>query len=220
MIELFQVVQHLPDHLQQWAQNYGTGFYAIVATIIFAETGLVVTPLLPGDSLLFAVGAVLSLNLPGLEIGFMIPVLIVSALCGDTLNYHVGRWTAPRLFRSDQARWLNRKHLDRTKEFFAKHGGKTVILARFLPIVRTYAPFVSGLSAMPYSQFFLFSLLGGTLWISLFVGVGYYFGNLPVVRSNFHYAILGIVLVSFAPVVIELIKSRARTASADSSSHS
>lgn len=206
MSEILQLMQHLPDHLQQWAADYGTGFYAIVAAIIFAETGLVVTPLLPGDSLLFAVGAVLSLHLPGLELGVMIPTLVAAAVVGDTVNFHVGRYMASRLFNSYESRWLNRKYLDRTQAFFEKHGGKTVILARFLPIVRTYAPFVAGLSGMAYPLFLFFSVAGGALWISLFVVVGYYFGNLPQVRSNFHYAILGIVAVSLAPIAIEMLR--------------
>lgn len=207
MTQILDLIQHLPEHLKDWAVTYGTGLYGIVGAIIFAETGLVVTPLLPGDSLLFAIGAVLALQIPGLEITTMILVLVLAAVCGDTLNFHIGRWMAPRLFKNYEARWLNRKHLDRTTEFYHRHGGKTVILARFLPIVRTYAPFVSGLSGMPYLRFLVFSLTGGVLWIGLFVSVGYYFGNLPAVKANFHYAVLAIVAVSLAPVVIELVKS-------------
>ena len=179
-----------------WAVDYGVGLYAILFLIIFAETGLVVTPLLPGDSLLFAVGALLSMHLPGLEIWVMIPLLWSAALTGDVVNYHVGQWIAPKLFKDYNARWLNRKHLDRTQEFYKKHGGKTVIMARFMPIVRTYAPFVAGLSGMKFREFMMYSVTGGFAWISSFLLLGYFFGNIPAIKSNFQYVILAIVVIS------------------------
>ena len=210
MHTLIEVMRHLPDYLQSWATAYGAGVYLILALIIFAETGLVVTPFLPGDSLLFATGALVSLNLPNISLVPMILILIVAAFLGDTLNYFVGRWAARRLFVDGRARFLNPKHLERTREFYARHGGKTVVLARFLPILRTYAPFVSGMSAMPYARYVVYSLGGATVWIASFISLGYYFGNLPAVKANFHYAILGIIVISFIPVVIEFVRSSAR----------
>jgi membrane-associated protein len=208
MSVLLDLFQNLPAHLQIWATDYGSGLYLILFLIIFAETGLVVAPLLPGDSLLFATGALLSMGIPGLELWIMIPLLWLAALCGDVVNYHVGQWIAPKLFNSYNARWLNRKHLDRTKEFYQKHGGKTVILARFIPIVRTYAPFVAGLGGMKLSTFLLFSVSGGLLWIGSFTSLGYFFGNIPAVKSNFQYVILAIIAVSVMPVAYEFFRHR------------
>lgn len=211
MTQLLDLIQHLPDHLHIWANNYGLGLYLIVGLIIFCETGLVVTPFLPGDSLLFATGAVLSLGLPHLSLGVMVAVLILAALLGDTVNFHVGKFMAKRLFVSENARWLNRKHLERTREFYDRHGGKTVILARFLPIFRTYVPFVSGLGGMPYPKFLVFSAIGGSLWVALFTCMGFFFGNLPSVKANFHYVILAIVFVSLIPLVLEFLRARSRS---------
>lgn len=205
---ILDIFQNLPTYLHMWATDYGTGLYLILFLIIFCETGLVVTPLLPGDSLLFAVGALFSMNLPGLDIGLVIPLLWVAALMGDTVNYHVGQWIAPKLFKSYEAKWLNRKHLDRTKEFYQKHGGKTVILARFMPIVRTYAPFVAGLGGMKFPQFFMYSFFGGLLWIGSFTLLGYFFGNIPAIKSNFQYVILAIIVVSLLPLAIEFARSK------------
>lgn len=206
--QLIDFIQHVPEHLQIWALDYGTGLYAILALIIFAETGLVVTPFLPGDSLLFAAGAIIALNLPGIDLPSMCLVLTLAAFFGNMVNYHIGRFVAPMLLRQGEARWINKKHLDRTREFYEKHGGKTVILTRFLPIIRTYAPFVAGLSGMKYSTFFFYNLAGGALWIVSFLCLGYYFGNMPAVKSNFQYVILGIIVVSLIPVVYEFFKAR------------
>lgn len=210
-LQVLGILQHLPEHLQAWATDYGAGLYAIVAAIIFAETGLVVTPFLPGDSLLFATGALLALHLPGLELAVMIPLLIGAALVGDTLNFTVGKWMAPRIFKNDRPGILNQKYLDKTRDFYTRHGGKTVILARFLPILRTYTPFVSGLSGMKFPAFFLFSLTGGSLWITTFVCMGYFFGNLPSVRTNFHFVIMAILAISVAPIAVEILRSRLRS---------
>lgn len=205
---ILDLFHNLPTYLHMWAVDYGTGLYVILFLIIFAETGLVVTPLLPGDSLLFAVGALLSMHLPGLDIWVMIPLLWAAAITGDVVNYHVGQWVAPKLFKSYNARWLNKKHLDRTTEFYKTHGGKTVILARFMPIVRTYAPFVAGLGAMKFRQFIVYSVTGGFAWISSFILLGYFFGNIPAIKSNFQYVILAIVVVSLLPVAIEFMRAR------------
>jgi membrane-associated protein len=210
MLELLDLIQHLPDHLHAWALTYGAGLYVIVGIIIFCETGLVVTPFLPGDSLLFATGALMALNLPHLDLGVMMGVMVGSALAGDTMNFHIGKWMAPRLFQNYEGRWLNRKNLDRTREFYDRHGGKTVILARFLPLFRTYVPFGSGMSGLPYPRFLLFSIPGGSLWVVLFTMLGYFFGGLPSVKANFHYVILAIIVVSFVPMVIEYVKARRR----------
>lgn len=212
--ELISLFHNLPEHLSLWAQSYGLGLYLILFLIIFAETGLVVAPFLPGDSLLFATGALLALDLPGLNILIMIPVLIIAAILGDMLNYYVGRWMAPRLFGNAQSRWLNKKHLEKTKDFYDKHGGKTIILARFMPIVRTYAPFVAGMGGMKYSEFFVFNVVGAIVWISSFLGLGYFFGNIPAIKANFQYVILAIIIVSFMPLVIEYLKSRRKVSTA------
>ncbi len=200
--------QHIPEYLHIWAVDYGTGIYVILALIIFCETGLVFMPLLPGDSLLFAAGATLTLNLPGLDLPAMCVVLTVAAILGDMVNYHFGYWVGPRLFKTENSRWLNRKHLEKTQAFYVKHGGKTIILARFIPIVRTYAPFVAGLGRMKYSQFFLYNATGGAVWVVSFLTLGYYFGTLPAVKKNFQYVILAIIVISVLPVVFEFWKAR------------
>jgi membrane-associated protein len=209
---LFQLLHHLPDHLQIWALDYGMGLYAILALIIFAETGLIVTPFLPGDSLLFAVGAVLTLHLPGLDLVTMCFVLTLAAIFGNMVNYTVGKIMAPRLFQNPNARWLNRKHLDRTREFYDKHGALTVILTRFMPIIRTYAPFVAGLSGMSYTKFFLYNILGGALWVCSFLSLGYFFGNMPIIKSNFQYVMLGIIVFSLLPLAFEFLKGKKKSA--------
>jgi membrane-associated protein len=206
--QILEILRHLPEHLQLWATAYGPGLYGILALIIFAETGLIVTPLLPGDSLLFATGSILALGVPSLSMPVMCLVLVLAAFCGDLVNYHVGRWAAPKLFIDGKLKWLNRRHLDKTHAFYAKHGGKTLILARFIPIVRTYAPFVAGVSGFPLRRFVLFSLSGGTLWIVTVLNLGYFFGNIPAVRRNFELVVVAILLVSVAPIAIEYLRSR------------
>lgn len=207
-MQFIDFFQHIPEHLQIWALEYGMGLYAILALIIFAETGLIVTPFLPGDSLLFAAGAVISLQIPGLELTTMCLILTLAAFFGDMVNYHVGKWMAPRLFKSYEARWLNKKHLEKTTDFYAKYGGKTIILARFVPIIRTYAPFVAGLSGMKYSTFFVYNIVGGAIWVTSFLCLGYFFGNMPVIKSNFQYVILAIIVISVLPIVIEFWRER------------
>lgn len=208
MEQIIDILRHLPEHLQIWAEAYGAGLYGILALIIFAETGLVVTPFLPGDSLLFATGAVLAMNLPGLNIPQMSIILIMAAFVGDLVNYHVGKWIAPRLFGNENLRWLNRKHLEKTKDFYAKHGGKTLIMARFVPIVRTYAPFVAGISGLPLRKFIAYSLTGGCVWIILFLNLGYFFGAMPMVKRNFELVIFAIIGVSILPMLVEYLRAR------------
>ncbi len=205
---MLDLLQHVPEHLQTWSEQYGKGLYVILALIIFAETGLVVTPFLPGDSLLFATGALLAMGLPGLDLPTMCLILILAAFFGDMVNYHLGKWLGPRIFRHEEGRWLNRQHLQKTSAFYAKYGGKTIILARFVPIVRTYAPFVAGMGAMKYSVFFVYNLVGGTIWIVSFLCLGFWFGNMPVIKSNFQFVILGIIVVSVLPILIEWWRER------------
>jgi membrane-associated protein len=195
---------HLDRHLADVVGRYGTGTYALLALIIFCETGLVVTPFLPGDSLLFAAGATAALGV--LDPVALVLLLAVSAIAGDNTNYWIGRWVGPRAFRG-RVRFLNRAYLERTHAFYEKHGGKTVIFARFAPILRTFAPFVAGVGAMRYLRFLRFSIGGATLWVSLFVLAGYFFGNLPVVRDNFSLVILAIIAISLMPAAIEAFRA-------------
>ena len=194
---------HLDRHLTELVAQYGTWTYAILFAIIFAETGLVVMPLLPGDSLLFAAGAIAALG--SLDPWFLGGLLIVAAILGDTVNYAVGKWAGPKAF-SGEMKWLRKDYLDRTHAFFEKHGGKTIILARFVPIIRTFAPFVAGVGTMTYRRFLAYNVVGAVLWVSLFVGAGYFFGNLPQVKKNFSLVILAIIFLSVLPIAWEMVK--------------
>ena len=196
---------HLDRHLGEILNTYGAWTYAILALVVFLETGLVATPFLPGDSLLFAAGAFAALG--SLDLWVLLVLLSAAAIAGDSLNYWIGRRVGPRVF-TDRVRWLKREHLVRTQEFYERHGGKTIVLARFVPIVRTFAPFVAGIGAMPYRRFFAYNVLGGLLWVGLLVPAGFYFGNLPVVRENFSLVILAIIGVSLLPLVIEHFRQR------------
>jgi membrane-associated protein len=198
---------HLDKHLAEIIANYGVWTNLILFLIVFAETGLVVTPFLPGDSLLFAAGTFAALG--SLDPVILILLLSAAAILGDTVNYWVGAYIGPRAF-SGELRWLRKEYLDRTHAFYEKHGGKTIILARFIPIIRTFAPFVAGVGTMTYSRFLLYNVVGGVVWVTLFVLAGYYFGNLPAVRQNFTYVILAIIVISVLPIVLELMKSRRR----------
>jgi membrane-associated protein len=198
---------HLDKHLAEIIANYGVWTNLILFLIVFAETGLVVTPFLPGDSLLFAAGTFAALG--SLDPVLLILLLSAAAILGDTVNYWVGAYIGPRAF-SGEVRWLRREYLDRTHAFYEKHGGKTIILARFIPIIRTFAPFVAGVGTMTYSRFLLYNVVGGVVWVTLFVLAGYYFGNLPAVRQNFSYVILAIIVLSVMPIVVEFMKSRRR----------
>mgnify|MGYP001392299319 CR=1 FL=1 len=198
-------VLHLDQHLGELIRQYGLGTYGILAAIIFAETGLVVMPLLPGDSLLFAAGAFAGLG--SLDPWILFGLLGAMAIIGDTVNYWVGAWIGPRAF-TGEIRWLKKSYLDKTHAFFEKHGGKTIILARFVPIVRTFAPFVAGVGRMTYSKFLLYNVVGGILWVGLFVWAGYFFGNLPVVKENFGFVIIAIIILSVLPMVVEIVKAK------------
>ncbi|MFN0179861.1 MAG: DedA family protein [Gemmatimonadales bacterium] len=198
-------VLHLDKHLGELIRQFGPGTYGILAAIVFAETGLVVMPLLPGDSLLFAAGAFAGLG--SLNPWILFGLLSAMAILGDTVNYWVGAWIGPRAF-TGEIRWLKKSYLDRTHAFFEKHGGKTIILARFVPIVRTFAPFVAGVGRMTYSRFLLYNVVGGIVWVGLFVWAGYFFGNLPVVKENFGMVIIAIIILSVMPMVVEIVKAK------------
>ena len=204
--QLVDVFLHLDRYLGVFLHDHGLWVYALLFAIIFAETGFVVTPFLPGDSLLFVAGTLAAGH--GLEIQWVIPLLIAASFGGDNTNYWIGHHLGPRVFRSSNSRLLNREYLDRTRAFYDRHGGKTILLARFLPIVRTFAPFVAGVGSMPYARFLAFSFIGSVLWISLFVLAGYYFGHLPVVKKNLTLVMLGIIIISILPGAIAWLRHR------------
>ncbi|MFQ5400970.1 MAG: DedA family protein [Anaerolineae bacterium] len=202
VIDLFL---HLDQHLSLVIQNYGSWTYAFLFLVLFMETGFVVTPFLPGDSLLFAAGTFAALG--ALNVGLLFGMLFIAAVLGDTVNYWVGQTIGPRVFEQDM-RFLKREHLERTQRFYEKHGGKTIVLARFVPIVRTFAPFVAGVGTMSYGRFITYNVLGGFLWTSLFIFGGFFFGNIPVVKENFEFVILGIIFISVLPMIVEYIRAK------------
>lgn len=204
--DLIQFFLHIDKHLAELVKDYGVWTYLILFVIVFCETGLVVTPFLPGDSLLFAAGALASLG--SMNVILLAILLIVAAIIGDTVNYWVGHYIGPKVFAKENVRFLNKKHLDRTREFYERYGGKTIIIARFVPIVRTFAPFVAGVGSMAYGRFIVYNVVGAILWVVICVAAGFLFGNLPFVKKNFSMVILGIIFISVLPLVIEYIKSR------------
>jgi len=201
---------HLDRHLAQILQDYGLWTYLLLFLIVFCETGLVVTPFLPGDSLLFAAGAFAAAG--ALDLWWTLALLCAAAIAGDTVNYWAGHRVGPKVFHRDDVRFLNRKHLDRTHQFYERYGGKTIVIARFVPIVRTFAPFVAGIGSMSYGRFLLYDVAGGIGWVGICVLAGYWFGNIPIVKENFTLAILAIVLLSVLPILIELVRHRRRSA--------
>ncbi len=194
---LIDFILHVDQHLLEFINNYGTWVYAILFLIIFVETGLVVMPFLPGDSLLFAAGA-LAASTGAINPWLLTIILILAAILGDSVNYHIGKTLGPKAFQRN-SRWINQSHLHKTQAFFAKHGGKTIIFARFIPFARTFAPFVAGTGSMDYRYFLSYNVVGGIAWVSSFVGLGYAFGNLPVVKDNFSHLIFGIIILSVLP---------------------
>ena len=203
------IVLHLDAHLLALTQQYGLWVYAILFLIIYCETGLVVTPFLPGDSLLFVAGALCGLG--ALRLEWLVPLLILAAFSGDNTNYWIGRLIGMRLLKRTNG-LIRREHLDKTHAFYEKHGGKTILFARFLPIIRTFAPFVAGVGLMRYRLFVMFSALGSLVWIGSLTVAGYFFGNIPVVKNNLTLMILGIIVVSFLPAIIEFIRHRKQAA--------
>lgn len=204
------VLLHVDVYLAQITADYGLWTYAILALIVFCETGLVVTPFLPGDSLLFAAGAITALGT--LDPVVLSILLILAAILGDAVNYAIGRRIGERLLEGRLGRFIRREHIERTHAFYERHGGKTIIIARFMPIVRTFAPFVAGIGAMAYRRFFIYNVAGAVLWVVTFVALGAIFGNTPAVKKNFSLVILGIIVVSILPGVIEFLRSRRRRA--------
>jgi membrane-associated protein len=201
---------HLDEHLSVVIQNYGTWTYLLLFFIIFMETGFVVTPFLPGDSLLFAAGTFASPALgSALNIWVLYLLLILAAVAGDTANYWIGHFIGPRAF-SGEVRFLKKEYLERTEAFYQKHGGKTIVLARFIPIIRTFAPFVAGVGKMSYPHFISYNVIGGIAWVTLFTWGGYFFGNLPFVKENFSFVVLAIIFISVLPAIIEVMRSRMR----------
>lgn len=202
------MVLHLDQYLLILVQNYGSWVYGILFLIIFSETGLVVAPFLPGDSLLFVAGALSATG--ALDVNFLVLLLVLAAFSGDNANYWIGRFIGPKVFSHEASRFFNHEHLEKTHAFYEKHGGKTVIFARFLPIVRTFAPFVAGVGKMDYRKFMGFSFLGGVSWIGLFVYVGHFFGNTPFIKQNFTAFIFGIIIFSFVPGAVGYLRQKLR----------
>ena len=205
---LIDFVLHLDKHLNYIIENYGLWCYLIFFLIIFAETGLVVTPFLPGDSFLFALGALAATGC--LEVAALFVVLSAAAVLGDSANYTVGKYFGQIILRHQGKWFLKKQHLDRTHNFYEKYGAKTIVLARFVPIIRTFAPFIAGVGKMTYPKFFSYNVIGGLLWVTLFIFSGYFFGNIPFVKRNFSLVILAIIIISIMPAVIEVIKEKRR----------
>jgi membrane-associated protein len=206
--ELLALILNLDQYLSTLIQTYSLWTYAILFAIVFIETGVVIMPFLPGDSLLFAVGSFCALG--ALDLWLSIALLATAAILGDTANYFIGQYTGPRVFRRENSRLFRKEHLDRTRDFYRRHGKKTIFLARFVPIVRTFAPFVAGVGRMSYFDFLKYNVLGGVTWVLAFTLSGYFFGTIPLVRENFSLVILMIIAVSFLPAIIGIFKSRQR----------
>lgn len=200
--------QNLPEHLQALTQIFGKGLYVVLFLIIFVETGLVVMPFLPGDSLLFAAGALSGLPNSGFNVFFLAALLTLGSILGDNINYYIGRKFGYRL---EGTRWVKPEYIAKTQNFFKDHGGKSIVLARFMPIIRTYAPFIAGVGKMNYGQFLFYSVIGGITWINLFLMLGYWFGNQPVIRQNFSLVIFAIIGLSLMPAAIEILRAKIRS---------
>lgn len=207
---LFDLFLHLDEYLAEIIRQYGIWTYALLFFVVFMETGFVVTPFLPGDSLLFAAGTFASPMMgQALNVYLLVGLLIVAAILGDTINYWIGHFVGERAYGS---RWVKKEYIDRTQAFFKKHGGKTIFLARFVPIIRTFAPFVAGVGKMPYGYFISYNFIGGFVWVPLFTFAGYFFGTMPFVQKNFEFVIIAIILISLIPVFYEALKARQESA--------
>jgi membrane-associated protein len=206
--QLLDIVLHLDQHLNDWITMFGPGIYVILFGIIFAETGLIVFPFLPGDSLLFALGALTAGDDAALQLPLLCTVLIVAAILGDAVNYTIGRHVGLKLFSNPNSRLFKREHLAKTQKFYDKHGGKTIILARFVPIVRTFAPFVAGMAEMKYRHFAIYNVVGALVWVLSLTVAGHIFGNLPIIKRNFHIVVVAIIIISVIPIGIEWWRAR------------
>jgi membrane-associated protein len=203
---LWNFLIHLDAHLAAFVAQHGAWVYALLFAIVFIETGVVVMPFLPGDTLLFVVGALAAGG--GMDITTVMAVLVAAALTGDNVNYWIGRWAGPKVFRAQDSRWFSRKYLERTHAFYERHGGKAIVIARFVPIVRTYVPFVAGIGTMSYARFLGFSVVGALLWVVSLCLAGYWFGNIPLVKDNLGVVIVIIVAISLTPIAVEFLRDR------------
>ena len=203
---IIDFILHIDQHLTELAAQYGVWIYGILFLIIFCETGLVVMPLLPGDSLLFAAGSIAAIG--KMNIHLMVVLLIIAAILGDAVNFMVGKFFGEKLFANPNSKIFKQSHLQKTQQFYAKHGGKTIILARFIPIVRTFAPFVAGMGHMTYHHFLAYNVIGGVLWVTIFSYLGYFFGNLPIVKDNLSLVLIAIIVLSILPGIIEIIRHK------------
>lgn len=206
MGKIINIMLHFDKYLNLVIQNYGMWTYALVFLIIFCETGLVVTPFLPGDSLIFATGALAARG--SLSIITLFIIFLSAAIIGDTVNYHIGKKIGAKIFEKEDIKYINKQHLKKAQNFYKRHGSMTIVLGRFIPIIRTFVPFVAGIGEMHYSKFIIYNMLGGIMWVSLFLGGGYFFGNLPVIKENFSYVVIGIIIISIIPAVIAFIKEK------------
>lgn len=203
---LINFILHIGEHLEMLISQYGNWIYAILFAIIFCETGLVVLPFLPGDSMLFAAGAIAAIG--DMQIGWLIGLLIVAAMLGDFVNFELGKHYGRKLFANPNSKIFKQSYLQKTEAYFAKYGGRTIIIARFIPIVRTFAPFVGGMGQMPYRQFVRYNVIGAVAWVSLFTLLGYFFGQLPFIKQHFSLILIAIIVISLLPMVIEIIRHR------------
>ena len=203
---IIDFILHIDQHLTELAAQYGVWIYGMLFLIIFCETGLVVMPLLPGDSLLFAAGSIAAIG--EMNIHLMVVLLIIAAILGDAVNFMIGKFFGEKLFANPNSKIFKQSHLQKTQQFYAKHGGKTIILARFIPIVRTFAPFVAGMGHMTYHHFLAYNVIGGVLWVTIFSYLGYFFGNLPIVKDNLSLVLIAIIVLSILPGIIEIIRHK------------
>jgi membrane-associated protein len=210
LAKFFDLLVHLDQHLLEIARQYGSGIYAFLFLIVFCETGLVVTPFLPGDSLLFVAGTLAAGGVMNIHV--LVLVLILAAVAGDSLNFAIGRWLGQRVFRFEDSWFFKKAYIERTHQYFERYGGRTIIIARFVPIVRTYAPFVAGIGAMDYRRFLLFNVVGAVVWVALIAYAGYLFGQVPVVQKNLTLVIFGIILLSISPAIIEVLRHKLKGA--------
>jgi membrane-associated protein len=209
--QIIDIFLHLDVHLNAAAAYLGPWLYILLFAIIFCETGLVVTPFLPGDSLLFAVGALAAVENSVVSLPLVILLLFIAGVLGDAVNYIIGKYIGPKIFTKNTGIWLNKKHIEAAHNFYVKYGGKTIVIARFIPIIRTFAPFVAGIGKMAYISFALYNILGALAWVLLFSLAGYFFGSAPIVQKHFHIVIFGIIFISVLPAVVEFIRGKSKT---------
>ena len=211
LAQVWDIFLHLDVHLNAWAGTLGPWLYVVLFAVVFCETGLVVTPFLPGDSLLFAAGALASRAGSPINLWVLIPVIFAAAVIGDSVNYEIGKWLGPKVFTRKDSWLLNQNHLHKAHTFYEKYGGKTIILARFIPIIRTFAPFVAGIGKMTYLHFISYNIIGAAMWVLLFVFGGYWFADLPLVQNHFHYVVVAIIVISVLPAVYEVWAERRKS---------